>query len=95
MFTLVCLGDSITAKEKDPSGTLKLTPRLKQLLPNWTIINAGVSGDNTRGALKRLQTDVLNHYPNLVTVLLGTADASVNKGIAIEEYEKNLTSIVG
>ena len=94
MPKLICLGDSITAKEKDPSGTLKLTPRLKQVLPSWTIINAGVAGDNTRGALKRLQKDVLNYCPDMVTVLLGTADASENKGVNIREYEQNLTSIV-
>lgn len=94
MPKLICLGDSITAKEKDPSGTLKLTPRLKQVLPNWIIINSGVPGDNTRGALIRLQTDVLDYSPDLVTVLLGTADASENKGIDLKEYEQNLRAIV-
>ncbi|WP_019508871.1 GDSL-type esterase/lipase family protein [Pleurocapsa sp. PCC 7319] len=94
MPKLICLGDSITAKEKDPNGTLKLTPRLKQVLPGWTIVNAGIGGDNTRGALRRLQTDVLNCCPDLVTVLFGTADASENKGIDIREYEQNLISIV-
>lgn len=94
MPKLICLGDSITAKEKDPSGTLKLTPRLQRVLPSWTIINAGVAGDNTRGALKRLQNDVLNYRPDMVTVLLGTADASENKGVNIKEYEQNLISIV-
>lgn len=94
MPKLVCLGDSITAKEKDKSGTVKLTPRLQKVLPSWTIINAGIGGDNTRGALNRLQTDVLNYSPDLVTVLLGTADASQNKGIDIKEYQQNLISIV-
>lgn len=94
MPKLVCLGDSITAKEKDKSGTVKITPRLERVLPGWTIINAGVGGDNTRGALNRLQTDVLNYSPDLVTVLLGTADASNNKGIDIKEYQQNLRSIV-
>ena len=94
MSKLICLGDSITAKEKDSTGTIKLTPRLKQVLPGWTIINAGVGGDNSRNALKRLQNDVLNYYPDMVTVLLGTADASKNKGINIKEYEQNLMLIV-
>ena len=94
MPTLVCLGDSITAKEKDPQGNLKLTPRLQQNLSNWNIINSGIGGENTRGALNRLRTDVLNYAPDLVTVLLGTADASENKGITIREYRHNLTSIV-
>lgn len=94
MPTLVCLGDSITAKEKDSTGTVKLTPRLRQALPNWTVINSGVGGENTRGALNRLQTDVLDYHPDLVTVLLGTADASENKGIDIQEYKRNLTFII-
>ncbi|PSB10952.1 esterase [Pleurocapsa sp. CCALA 161] len=94
MPKLICLGDSITAKEKDPNGILKLVPRLKQALPNWTIINSGVPGDNTRGALGRLRSDVLDYSPDLVTVLLGTADASENKGIDIKEYEHNLSSII-
>lgn len=94
MPKLICLGDSITAKEKDPNGTLKLTPRLKQVLPGWTIVNAGVAGENTKGALSRLQTDVLDYCPDIVTVLFGTADASENKGIDIKEYEQNLISIV-
>ena len=94
MPTLVCLGDSITAKEKDPDGVLKLTPRIQQNLPHQTVINSGVGGENTQGALNRIQADVLDYAPDLVTVLLGTADASENKGITIEEYERNLTSIV-
>ena len=94
MPTLVCLGDSITAKEKDPSGVLKLVPRLKQNLSSWKIINSGVPGENTRGALARLETDVLDYNPDLVTVLLGTADASENKGISIREYEQNLIFII-
>lgn len=51
-------------------------------------------GDNTRKALKRLQSDVLVHNPDLVTVLIGTADASEQKHVAIQEYQENLTAIV-
>ena len=94
MPKLICLGDSITAKEKDPNEILKLVPRLKQALPDWTIINSGVPGDNSRGALSRLRSDVLDYSPDLVTVLLGTADASDKKGIDIEEYEHNLSLII-
>ena len=94
MSILVCLGDSITANEYDADGIPKLTPRLRTGLTNWTVINSGLGGENTRDALARLQTDVLDHEPDLVTVLLGTADASKNKGVPIQEYESNLTSIV-
>ena len=70
------MGDSITAKERDSDGVLKLTPRLQQNLSYWNIINSGIGGENTRGALNRLQTDVLDYSPDLVTVLLGTAEES-------------------
>jgi hypothetical protein len=39
MLRLVCLGDNITAKEKERDGILKLTPRLQQSLSNWKIIS--------------------------------------------------------
>ena len=93
MPILVCLGDSITAKEVEDTGTLRLTPRLRQVLPTWTIINSGVPGDTTKAALNRLQSDVLVHDPDLVTVLLGTGDASEKRRVSILEYESNLTSI--
>ena len=38
-------------------------------------VNAGSSGDNTTGALARLQHDVLDHHPDLVLVCFGLNDA--------------------
>lgn len=93
MPTLVCFGDSITAKEFEDTGTLRLTPRLRQVFPTWSIINSGAPGDTTKTALNRLQRDVLTHDPNLVTVLLGTGDASEKRRVPILEYERNLTAI--
>lgn len=53
MKKLVCFGDSITAREAFEDGTPRLTPRLRKAfcLSDWEVINAGVSGDNTRDAL--------------------------------------------
>jgi isoamyl acetate esterase len=93
MPILVCFGDSITAKEQEDTGTLRLTPRLRQALPTWSIINSGVPGDTTQTALSRLQSDVLTYNPDLVTVLLGTGDASEKRRVPILDYEGNLTSI--
>ncbi|MBE9171369.1 esterase [Pleurocapsales cyanobacterium LEGE 06147] len=93
MPKLVCFGDSITAKEQEETGTPRLTPRLRQAFPTWTIINSGMPGDTTKTALDRLQRDVLIHCPDLVAVLLGTGDASEKRRVPILEYENNLTSI--
>ena len=42
MKTLVCFGDSITADEIFFNGTPRLTPRLREMFPNWKVVNAGV-----------------------------------------------------
>jgi lysophospholipase L1-like esterase len=93
MPKLVCFGDSITAKEQEVTGTLRLTPRLRQSLPTWIVINSGVPGDTTKTALARLKRDVLTHDPDFVTVLFGTGDASERRRVHILEYENNLASI--
>jgi lysophospholipase L1-like esterase len=93
MAKLVCFGDSITAKEQEETGTPRLNPRLRQAFSTWTVINSGVPGDTTKTALARLQSDVLIHCPDLVTVLLGTGDASEKRRVSILDYENNLTSI--
>ena len=55
MKTLVCFGDSITADEMFFNGTPRLTPRLREMFPNWNVVNAGIPGDNTFDALKGLK----------------------------------------
>lgn len=70
MNTLVCFGDSITADETFWNGTQRLTPRLQEQFSNWKVENAGVPGDNTFDALKRIEEDVLSYKPTFVMVFL-------------------------
>lgn len=69
--------------------------RLVERYPNRTfsVINAGVGGDSTGGALKRLQADVLDHRPDLVTVCFGLNDSFAGKG-GEDAFRGNLTQIV-
>ncbi|MCF6136807.1 SGNH/GDSL hydrolase family protein [Pseudalkalibacillus berkeleyi] len=94
MPTLVCFGDSLTAKEESLEGYERLTPRLRKQLTDWTIVNSGVSGETTRAALARLQDDVLRHSPELVTILFGSNDASEHRRINLQEYERNLEVMI-
>lgn len=94
MKKLICFGDSITAREVSDDGTERLTPRLRNALPEWEVINSGVSGNNTRDALARLDNDVLTYHPDIVTVLLGANDAASHKMIELAEYESNLLTII-
>ncbi|EJR53721.1 hypothetical protein IIM_02364 [Bacillus cereus VD107] len=94
MKTLVCFGNSITADETFLDGTPRITPRLQELFPNWKVLNAGVSGDNTFDALNRIEEDVLSHKPDFVTVFLGTNDAVSFAQVPLQAYKENLEKIV-
>ena len=70
---IVCFGDSLTAGEGAEAGE-DYPSRLQAALPQYPIVNAGVSGDTTGEALGRLEPDVLEQDPLLVIVILGGND---------------------
>lgn len=94
MKTLVCFGDSITANELDSKGRDRLTPRISKAMPGWKIVNSGISGNTTVDAILRIEEDVVDHHPDLVTVLLGANDSAIHRNVDIELYEENLRRIV-
>ncbi|MBI3118467.1 MAG: hypothetical protein HYZ00_07260, partial [Candidatus Hydrogenedentes bacterium] len=69
---IVCFGDSITHGYGASPGR-DYPARLAELL-GTPVINAGVDGDTTASALKRLEEDVLIEEPRLVIVELGGND---------------------
>lgn len=94
---IVCLGDSVTGIYYHTGGRRAypemLEVALKQVVPQSEIIviNAGISGNSTVDALKRLQKDVLDHHPDLVTVMYGLNDmARVPK----PDFQTNLEQII-
>ena len=93
---IVCIGDSITGVYYHTGG-LRAYPEmlevaLHKLYPHArvTVRNAGISGDTTRGALARLDRDVIAHKPQLVTVMFGMNDLV---RIPLAEFKKNLKEI--
>lgn len=85
--SIVCLGDSITAGAGAAAGQ-DYPSLLKTKLP---VINAGVSGDTTQGALKRI-AGVLSHRPKIVIVELGGNDYI--RGAPFSETFNNLRQII-
>jgi acyl-CoA thioesterase-1 len=87
---IICFGDSLTygtgaSKGSDyPSQLSKMISR--------PVINAGVPGDTTARALKRLEQDVLSRSPDVVLITLGGND--LKNGIARETAFGNLKMIV-
>ena len=72
--TVVCWGDSVTVGGDASTPAMGYVGRfetmLQQRFPNAKIrvVNAGIGGSSTRGRLKDLQKEVLDHKPDLVTL---------------------------
>jgi lysophospholipase L1-like esterase len=102
--TVVALGDSITrgvrpGVKADETFAAILDERLAEQKVSAKVLNAGVGGERTDGALARLEKQVLNHKPKVVLVMYGTNDSYVDKGelksrLSIEKYRENLEKLV-
>lgn len=94
--TIVCLGDSVTAGGDLASvegqgyvGTLERELEERFRRGRIDVINAGVGGTPSAFGLERLQRDVLDHHPDLVTVMFSLNDAGTPPDI----YAAQLTEI--
>jgi lysophospholipase L1-like esterase len=79
---IVTFGDSVTdaVGHFDVTEATSFRGRLGEVLRREfqrevQMINAGIGGDITRSAVKRLDRHVLAHHPHLVTVMFGVNDA--------------------
>jgi lysophospholipase L1-like esterase len=61
---------------------------------SYTVINAGVGGNNTADMLARIEKDCLAHKPKLTILMVGTNDMNSQKYIALPKYEENLIQII-
>lgn len=76
---LVCFGDSICygyGARPGEGWAAQLTRMLATLRDPIALTNAGVSGDTTVDALRRMHWDVERHHPDAVFVQFGLNDAS-------------------
>jgi len=87
---IICFGDSLTfgygakPKESYPAQLAKMT--------SIPVINAGINGDTTPEALKRLETDVLGREPLLVVIEFGGNDFLTK--LPLEETVKNVEEMI-
>jgi len=87
---IICFGNSITAgygvnKEE-------AYPYLLEKMLNFPVINAGLDGDTTTEALKRIKTDVLEKEPYLVIIELGGNDFL--RQVPLETTLKNIEEMI-
>ncbi len=87
---IICFGDSLTAGTGAPAG--RSYPDLLAQRIGRDVINAGVPGDTTQAALRRLERDVLTHSPSAVLITLGGNDYL--REVSKDEAFANLEQIV-
>lgn len=103
-LTIVMLGDSITLGTREGVAAEQTFSHLleQQLIASGRevrVVNQGVGGETTAGALARLDRDVLALKPAIVVVMYGTNDCWVDAGqkesrLSPEEFERNLGELV-
>ena len=95
--TIVCLGDSVTGVYYHTGGHRAYPEMLelafRQIQPDAPIrvINAGISGHSTIDGLARLEQDVLQHHPSLVTISFGLNDMT---RVPPEQFRANLEQLI-
>lgn len=83
---IVCLGDSLTAGVG--ATPEEAYPALLARALGLPVINAGVPGDTSGDALRRLEADVLAHHPEAVILLIGGND--LLRRAPRDVFERNL-----
>jgi lysophospholipase L1-like esterase len=105
---ILTFGDSITKGVRDgvrasQTYTYYLGKILKKHGLQVQMIREGISGEDTRGALLRIQHDVIEKKPYCVTIMYGTNDAYIDvqddendttPRVPLMQYEKNLRIII-
>lgn len=88
---VLILGDSLSAAYgiDQKQGWVSL---LVDELPDFKIVNASISGETTKGGLKRLPELLATHQPDYVIVELGANDGL--RGQSHQLTRKNLSSII-
>ncbi|UAK25721.1 arylesterase [Sphingomonas nostoxanthinifaciens] len=94
---ILALGDSLTAGhglERHESFAAQLERELRKTMPDTAVINAGVSGDTSAGALRRLPDllSSLRQRPQLAVVELGAND--VLRRVPAAHLKANLETII-
>ncbi|MGD8912130.1 MAG: arylesterase [Candidatus Thiodiazotropha sp.] len=92
---LLVVGDSLSAGygvTTERRWVTLLTQRLEKHCGSFSVVNASISGDTSKGGLSRLPALLTNHRPDIVVIELGGNDGL--RGIAIKTMRQNLQQMV-
>jgi len=93
--TILVFGDSLSSAYGIPqkAGWVALLgERLKQRSPDYTVVNASISGETSAGGAARIAKTLASSKPAIVIVEIGANDGL--RGLPVGEMKKNLAAIV-
>ena len=93
--SLLVFGDSLSAGygiSQADTWVAEIERRWERDYPQFSIINASISGDTTRGGLNRLEDVVNRHQPDVVFIELGGNDGL--RGFQIDNIRANLEQMI-
>ena len=93
--SIVVLGDSISASygfEVQHGWVALLEQKLKSSHPDYTMVNASISGDTTAGGLARLPLLLKQYKPEIILLELGANDGL--RGMSLKVMQQNLSAII-
>lgn len=92
---ILVLGDSLSAEYGLPRGSgwvALLAGRLAKEAPQYSVVNASISGDTTSGGLSRLDPLLQRHHPAIAIIELGANDGL--RGLRLDAMQANLQSMI-
>ena len=92
---ILVYGDSLSAAYGIPQArgwVALLEARLERERPDYSVVNASISGETSAGGLSRVQAALERHRPAVLVLALGANDGL--RGLPIGEMKRNLSGII-
>jgi acyl-CoA thioesterase I len=93
--TILVYGDSLSAAygiSRDAGWVSLLGERLKQMHPDYTVVNASISGETSEGGAARIAGVLKQTLPAIVVLELGANDGL--RGWPVQRTKANLAAII-
>ena len=93
--SILVFGDSLSAAygiAQARGWVALLGERLKRERPDYSVVNASISGDTSSGGVSRIQKTLQQHKPSLVILELGANDGL--RGLPVALMKQNLAMII-
>ena len=92
---MLVYGDSLSAAYGMPERygwVVLLAERLKRERPDYSVVNASISGESTAGGLSRMARVLERSRPSVVVLQLGANDGM--RGLPVAAMKKNLAAMI-